>query len=898
MKRFTITVALAVMMTMPMFAEHVDPETARKVATTFLNNNGAKATQLTDLSKEAGFPNLYFFSTENGAVIMAADDRVKPILGYSLTDKFIVKDMPENLRWWLQGYNDEIQFAIDNSIESSKRINQEWNGLKNGTLKNEKATPVVAPLTTTEWGQGSKDNPYWYCCPKSGDPGQYTYAKAGCVAVSMAQVMKYHNHPAQGSGSHSYQSNTYGTISADFGATTYDWNNMPATVSKNSSTTIKLAVGTLIFHCGVAVNMDYGPQASGADHADVPLALTTYFNYSSSVSRIWREDYTDSQWITILKNELDASRPLIYGGANQNYVAHSFVCDGYNSDNYFHFNWGWEGSYHGFYYSIDNLDPKYTGGAYCYNYYQDAIIGIKPASGETPAAPTGLHCNIIGNDAMLNWNAPDNGTYTYKVFRNGTKIAEGLNSTTYTDYSLTDNTLYYYSVRAFANDEESDNSNISYIVLGNISTNDLVLEGEDNMIITENSILTVSGTLSNDNEEHLILENGAQLIHNSNGVKATVKKSIAPYTADDNGWYFIASPVLEDISPSTANSLLNGVYDLYYYDEPTHYWMNYRSNAFDLAYKQGYLYASNANTPLQFAGTLAPSNSSVNVDSLSYNSTILKGFNLVGNPFACNATIDQDCYIIDNNQGIVVLAEQTPIIAPCEGVFVKATASNNSVTFTKSTGSKVTKASDCLDLVITQGRSTADRARVRFGEGIGMEKYTMDDKHSQISLLQNGQDFAVAYANEENEIPLNFKAAKDDIYTLSVETEDLELNYLHLIDNLTGNDVDLLALRQARGPAGYTFEAKTTDYASRFKLVFDNNDGPSTSSGTFAYISDGNIVINNTGEATLQIVDMMGRVVVEGDATNRVSTNGMTPGVYVLRLINGEEVHTQKIVIE
>ena len=141
-------------------------------------------------------------------------------------------------------------------------------------------------------------------------------------------------------------------------------------------------------------------------------------------------------------------------------------------------------------------------------------------------------------------------------------------------------------------------------------------------------------------------------------------------------------------------------------------------------------------------------------------------------------------------------------------------------------------------------------------------------------------------------MPINFKAAKNDTYTISIETEGLELGYLHLIDNLTGYDVDLLAT------PSYTFEAKTSDYATRFKLVFgpicEDADGDNA---TFAYISDGNIIVNNVGES-LQIVDMMGRVIAEGDAMNRISTREMTPSVYVLRLINGEMVRTQKIVIE
>ena len=222
---------------------------------------------------------------------------------------------------------------------------------------------------------------------------------------------------------------------------------------------------------------------------------------------------------------------------------------------------------------------------------------------------------------------------------------------------------------------------------------------------------------------------------------------------------------------------------------------------------------------------------------------------------------------------------------------MKATASDNNVTFTKSTGSKVTKASDCLDLVITQGKSTADRARLRFGDGIGMEKFSLDEKHSQISFWQNGKDFTVAYANENNEMPLNFKAAKNGTYTLNVENEGINLDYLHLIDNMTGEDVDLLTT------PSYTFEAKYSDYPSRFRLLFaPEEDGASTGSTTFAYISNGNILIN--GEGVLQIVDMMGRVIVCSDVARNVSTEGMTPGVYVLRLIDGETVRTQKIVIE
>ena len=153
-------------------------------------------------------------------------------------------------------------------------------------------------------------------------------------------------------------------------------------------------------------------------------------------------------------------------------------------------------------------------------------------------------------------------------------------------------------------------------------------------------------------------------------------------------------------------------------------------------------------------------------------------------------------------------------------------------------------------------------------------------------------------AEAMGEMPLCFKAAKNGEYTLCFNTDAVDLDYLHLVDHLTGTDVDLLALRQAQGPASYTFKATTNDYVNRFKLVFvcgDANDGDET----FAYYADGEIRLTATCQgASLQIVDMTGRVVFVGDVSGNVSTEGMTQGVYVLRLVSGEKVRTQKIVVQ
>ena len=136
---------------------------------------------------------------------------------------------------------------------------------------------------------------------------------------------------------------------------------------------------------------------------------------------------------------------------------------------------------------------------------------------------------------------------------------------------------------------------------------------------------------------------------------------------------------------------------------------------------------------------------------------------------------------------------------------------------------------------------------------------------------------------------MNFKAKENGTYTLSFSSEEVGFNYLHLIDNMTGNDVDLLAT------PSYTFSAKTSDYASRFRLVFSICED-ANGDNAFAFVNNGNIVVN--GEGTLQVIDMTGRILVCRDAMHCVSTTGMTPGVYVLRLINGDNVKTQKMVIQ
>ena len=354
-------------------------------------------------------------------------------------------------------------------------------------------------------------------------------------------------------------------------------------------------------------------------------------------------------------------------------------------------------------------------------------------------------------------------------------------------------------------------------------------------------------------------------------------RTIAGYgESETTEWAFIASPLTDDIDPTTVeNLLIASEYDLYRLNPSTTMWENYKNEAhtdFVLENGQGYLYATQQEETFKFTGDYNLS------DTVEV--TLQAGFNLVGNPFPRAAYIGKAYYKL-NNDGSSIVAEPVSTgtyISPCHGVVVEGTA-NETVTFSTTAPESGEAAANngSLQIALSQAntRSNAmlDNAIVSFGEGEQLGKFYFGTQDANISLPQDGEDYAIASVGRDGvhtvstEMPLNFKANENGTYTLTVNPEGVEMAYLHLIDNMTGADVDLLA-------------------------------ATSTGSETFGFINaSGNIIVN--GEGTLQIVNMTGRVVVSrtGDAMNRVSTNGMAPGVYVLRLINGDDVKTQKIVV-
>ncbi len=415
-------------------------EDARRVGQLFLKHHSnltLTEDQLSLVYQSEGYletspanPIIYFYVfnlNPQGFILISGDDVVQPILGYSLEGTFTTGNMAPSVEKWLGSYRDQIRDMIQSHAEASPEIQQAWMRYQHSTSE---STPSlnrnVSPLLQTQWNQSPHYNAL---CPG----GSVT----GCVATAMAQIMKYWNYPAMGSGFHSYNHDSYGTISANFGNTTYDWGSMPNVVNSPN-----IAVATLNFHCGVSVDMQYSPQVSGAfviENSPTPQACSeyafkTYFGYKPTLQGVERANYSESQWINLIKSELDASRPILYAGFGSG-GGHAFVCDGYDNSGFFHFNWGWAGAYDGFY-SINALNPSGTGtggGTGGYNSGHQAVIGIEPPDGQGGGGGGG---NSQSYDlGLYNYVTPSANTIYYGgSFSITTNIVNNGNTTFNGDY--------------------------------------------------------------------------------------------------------------------------------------------------------------------------------------------------------------------------------------------------------------------------------------------------------------------------------------------------------------------------------------------------------------------------------------------------------------------------------
>ncbi len=398
MRKYIFTLAFIGLL-LGVYAQHVTETEAYAVAKNFYaqHQNHKSAGQLElyatqvnhTATQKSNTQQVYYYifnDGNQGFVIVSGNKKAHPVLAYSTQSNFDTTGMPETIRWWMNGYELEMDDILADKSNSTE--NAEWNQwIHNDTMKVQKATTAVAPLLSTTWNQME---PYNLLCPYDNNEG--SRCPTGCVATAMAQVMKYWNFPTQGYGSHSYtpeEHSEYGTQSANFGNTTYQWSNMPNKLTSSSTSAAKSAVSTLMYHCGVSVDMDYDPDGSGAytvlpdnyinaGYIDARTAMKRFFKYAGSTGYS-RTNYSTSAWMSLIKNDLDKGCPVIYAGSGSN-GGHCFVCDGYNNSNYFHFNWGWGGLSDG-YFHIDSLNPPALGtggGAGGFNRSQSIIVGLNP----------------------------------------------------------------------------------------------------------------------------------------------------------------------------------------------------------------------------------------------------------------------------------------------------------------------------------------------------------------------------------------------------------------------------------------------------------------------------------------------------------------------------------------
>ena len=401
--------SLSVMLMLALFvgqliASPVDVNTARQLSLKYVQGNATKKVANLDLAytqtTESGANALYVFNFEGGYMIMAADDVAQPILAFGEEGCFDANNIPDGLAYYLRHYARQIEYAVTNNMTADPEIAEQWEQIRrDGVIRGERSMRGdVAPLISTNWNQ---DHPFNYYCPM-GHGGPNGRAYAGCVATAMSMVMKRWNWPDHGQGSHSYTPSGYATQSVDFENTYYQWDNMPNSVNNSNYQ----AVALLMYHCGVAVDMQYGADGSGAHSQDVPDAIFNYFRYTKNANRLDRDLYTRNEWEEILISNLQEGFPMYYSGAEGN-SGHAFVCCGYReSDRKFYFNWGWSG-FNNNYFAIDALNT-YSGN---FNDYQGVIIdmipdyvydGLIPAVTDLEVVAENAHSNV----GVVSWTNP------------------------------------------------------------------------------------------------------------------------------------------------------------------------------------------------------------------------------------------------------------------------------------------------------------------------------------------------------------------------------------------------------------------------------------------------------------------------------------------------------------
>lgn len=422
MKKIIITLSIIALAISNMIAGPVDQQTAQRIGEKFLKTTslGQKTDiqlNLVSAANTKGEIDYYIFNVKggNGFVVISGDDRVKPILAYSTEGSYSTTDVADGFRFTLNNYREEIQYVREHNIATTPDITAEWQSIeKTGYIRQNRNQRTVDILLATTWNQ---NYPYNSQCPEDED-GNNGHVYAGCVATAMGQVINYYNHPTRGTGSHSYTPGgwdypSYPTQTANFGETDYHFELMPHDLDSLSTDEEIFYVAQLLHHLGISVEMMYGPDGSGAYSEYVPDALHQYFGYTQGnliyKDGWWGGGYTNEEWAEALKGELDQNRPIYYAGQDDSgNGGHAYVCDGYDENDYFHFNWGWSGRDNAFC-AIGALNTT----KYAFNSSNNAILDLYPQTENYNQRPDRIEkFEIAENDShngvTLTWNNPAN----------------------------------------------------------------------------------------------------------------------------------------------------------------------------------------------------------------------------------------------------------------------------------------------------------------------------------------------------------------------------------------------------------------------------------------------------------------------------------------------------------
>ena len=354
-------------------AAPLDREQAEQRTRAFLSVSHEGSAQRRNMMKITSTPFRYLarseacyvfgFTSGEGFVVAAADDRLPAVLGYSECALPADATMPQNMRSWLLTYDKELKWLNEHGQPTL---------IAETATESEKVRRLIKPMIATSWGQ---EAPYNNKVPKEGCP-------TGCVATAMAQIMYYHQWPQQATTAIP----KYYMASAPLEPVVFDWTSMLGSYAGSYSTQSGDAVATLMRYAGQAVRMNYGKDGSGAYAEAVAYALATYFDYDAGMRFVQQAQYSKKEWEDLIYNELSQGRPVFYAGADAWEGGHAFVCDGYSHDGYFHFNWGWDGLYDG-YFLLSSMSPLFF---YNFGYSHNAVIGIQPDKGGMDAESGGI----------------------------------------------------------------------------------------------------------------------------------------------------------------------------------------------------------------------------------------------------------------------------------------------------------------------------------------------------------------------------------------------------------------------------------------------------------------------------------------------------------------------------